>query len=336
MSTRKRKATVIYDPSSTEPTAPSSSVGEEQQAVATNPQPKKKKRRKKEALTDPKHKFSVQQLGGSCFDVMLHTPRVTQLLEAGIATYRQELFKVAVASNGGVVREDDAEPILLADEDELMKGEQVTLSVCDVLSWETCGRSVSISDDGFTATKTMANYSKTMVQSQEVSEGRHFIEVKILRDTGRGGLGTSSFTWIGVAKSEADVNDFTCGGAPIPWTELHRDQCWFINTYHGALWGGTHATEQHDRCLNTYHGAPPIPCGHCGVGGAPAGRMKKSDRVGVLLDLEDGSIAFFKNGVKHGTGFPAGSVTGPAVFAASMCYDKTALRLLPAAVTPAV
>ena len=66
---------------------------------------------------------------------------------------------------------------------------------------------------------------------------------------------------------------------------------------------------------------------------------KKGDRVGVLLDLDDGSLRFFKNGVEHGPGYPAGSVTGPVARAAQMYFNDedgpSAARLLPDAAWPA-
>ena len=45
------------------------------------------------------------------------------------------------------------------------------------------------------------------------------------------------------------------------------------------------------------------------------------DRVGMLLDLSEGYLLFFKNGVKHGPGFPAGSVFGPVNHAMQLGYD---------------
>jgi hypothetical protein len=57
------------------------------------------------------------------------------------------------------------------------------------------------------------------------------------------------------------------------------------------------------------------------------------DRVGVLLDLDGGSLRFFVNGVQHGPGYPAGSVKGPVACAVSMCQEDegTSVRLLPQA-----
>ena len=65
-----------------------------------------------------------------------------------------------------------------------------------------------------------------------------------------------------------------------------------------------------------------------------AGGFEQGDRVGVLLDLGDGSLRFFRNGVQHGQGYVAGSVTGPVVAAVQMdCHDDS-VRLLPNAQQP--
>ena len=55
-------------------------------------------------------------------------------------------------------------------------------------------------------------------------------------------------------------------------------------------------------------------------GGLPtdAGDFNNGERMGILLDLDDGSLRFFKNGVEHGPGYPAGSVTGPVAKAVQM------------------
>jgi hypothetical protein len=66
-----------------------------------------------------------------------------------------------------------------------------------------------------------------------------------------------------------------------------------------------------------------------------AGGYKQGDHVGVLLDLDNGSLRFFKNGAQHGPGYPAGSVTGPVVDAAHMVNKDTSVRLLPNAEVPA-
>jgi hypothetical protein len=49
----------------------------------------------------------------------------------------------------------------------------------------------------------------------------------------------------------------------------------------------------------------------------------------MLLDLNNGSLCFFKNGEKHGEGYPAGTVTGPVVAAVRMSSCGSSVRLLP-------
>jgi hypothetical protein len=86
---------------------------------------------------------------------------------------------------------------------------------------------------------------------------------------------------------------------------------WFVHTYSGAL------------------------CGNGKYYDDEAGEYKQGDRVGVLLDLNDGSLRFFKNGVQHGSGYAAGSVTGPAVAAVQLRYKDNSVRLLPNTNAPA-
>jgi hypothetical protein len=57
------------------------------------------------------------------------------------------------------------------------------------------------------------------------------------------------------------------------------------------------------------------------------GSYEQGDRVGVLLDLNSGSLLFFKNGVQHGPGYAAGSVKGPVVAAVELGCSNDAVRL---------
>ena len=79
--------------------------------------------------------------------------------------------------------------------------------------------------------------------------------------------------------------------------------------------------------------------GLCGNGKSrdddEAGSFNNGDRMGFLLDLDDGSLRFFKNGVEHGPGYPAGSVTVPVARAVQMWNIGTAVRLNPNAAWPA-
>ena len=64
------------------------------------------------------------------------------------------------------------------------------------------------------------------------------------------------------------------------------------------------------------------------------GGFDQGDCMGILLDLDDGSLRFFKNGVQHGPGYPAGSVTGPVALGVQMGAAGGQARLLPGAEWP--
>jgi hypothetical protein len=130
----------------------------------------------------------------------------------------------------------------------------------------------------------------------ELAEGNHYWEVELLSEY----LGN---IMIGISRPNLD-----------PTGDYIGKECtdgWFITGYNGALWGNGK------------------------YGDDTAGPYEQGDRVGVLLDLDNGSLRFFKNGVEHGPGYAAGSVTGPVVVAVQMVYKDTSVRLLPNAEAPA-
>jgi hypothetical protein len=80
---------------------------------------------------------------------------------------------------------------------------------------------------------------------------------------------------------------------------------WFMHDMNGTLWGNGKQNDDY------------------------AGSFEQGDRVGMLLDLGDGSLQFFRNGAQHGPGYTAGSVTGPVVAALQMLKPNESVRLLP-------
>jgi hypothetical protein len=141
----------------------------------------------------------------------------------------------------------------------------------------------------------MNEYSLTTTGT-ELTEGRHYWEVELLSER-------VVYFMIGISRPNL-----------APTGEYISRECtdgWFIAANSGTIWGnGT----QHDD---------------------QAGDYKQGDRVGVLLDLNDGSLRFFKNGVQHGPGYAAGSVTGPVVASVQMANSTESVRLLPNAEAPA-
>jgi hypothetical protein len=145
------------------------------------------------------------------------------------------------------------------------------------------------------ATQTAYEWSLTTTDIK-LTEGKHYWEAELLSKTVNG-------INIGISRPNLD-----------PTGEYFDSECtdgWFIEASEGSLYGN--GKEEDDT----------------------AGPYTQGDRVGVLLDLGSGSLRFFKNGVEHGPGYAAGSVTGPVVAAVHTCNTDKSLRLLPNAEAPA-
>jgi hypothetical protein len=248
----------------------------------------------------------VWPLGGDSFAITLDAsaPTVgeakTEIARSqGTAADRQELYKVAERVDGLAVREDDAEPEPLDDESMLLAdGAIVAMAVKETpLLWRTFAADrVTLSEGGAVATQT-AGYEQSFATSgAEITEGKHYLEVELLSKTGHS-------IFIGISRPNLD-----------PTREYYGRDCtdgWFILGSFGSLWGNGKYNDD------------------------PAGPYNQGDRVGMLLDLDNGSLRFFKNGVQHGPGYPTGSVTGPVVAAVQMYYKDASVRLLPDAEAPA-
>jgi hypothetical protein len=130
----------------------------------------------------------------------------------------------------------------------------------------------------------------------ELTEGKHFWEVELLSEI-------VANIMIGISRPNLDSKG--------DYWESECTDGWFIEASEGALYGN--GKEGNDT----------------------AGEYNQGDRVGVLLDLDSGSLRFFKNGVEYGPGYAAGSVTGPVVVAVQMYEKDASVRLLPNAEAPA-
>jgi hypothetical protein len=124
----------------------------------------------------------------------------------------------------------------------------------------------------------------------EMTKGLHYWEVQV-------GCFTDGI-YVGVSRPNLD---------PIGEYDL-RDSTdgWFIAGHDGSLNGNGKENDDQPVALGAYHGG---------------------DIVGVLLNLDDRSLKFFRNGARHGPGYPAGSVTGPVVHAMQLSGLPTEVAL---------
>jgi hypothetical protein len=255
-------------------------------------------------------------LGGDSFKVSLDVAKST-VGEAkaeiarmqGIEVARQELYRVAVREDGKAVREDDAEPELLDDDLLALEGgDVVAMAVKELppLGWQTFSEEyVELSEGGIVATQLKDHKEEQDEEGEEVfafshvttgielTEGRHYWEVELLsKDV--------NAIYVGVSRPNLDpVGDYM---------DSNCADGWFINAGFGVLYGNG---KDHDNAAGEY----------------AAGEYEQGDRVGVLLDLNNGSQLFFKNGVQNGPGYAAGSVTGPVVAAVELKWEGDKVRL---------
>jgi hypothetical protein len=245
---------------------------------------------------------AVRPLGGESFQVRLDAAAATVgEAKAEIARVQgtkavcQELYRVAVREDGGAVREDDAEPELLEDGQLVLEeGAVVAMAVKDLppLLWRTFQKDlVELSEGGAVATQVednkVANHNSHTTTGTELTEGRHFWEVELLSED-------VDDIYVGVTRPNLDPE-----GA---YMDRECTDGWFMR-------------------------GPGVLCGNGKYIDDGAGPYEQDDRVGVLLDLNNGSLLFFKNGVQNGPGYPAGSVTGPVVAAVELGYESDAARL---------
>jgi hypothetical protein len=159
--------------------------------------------------------------------------------------------------------------------------------------WRTFAQDQITLSEGGAVATQTGIYYSLATTSTKLTEGKHYWEVELLSNM--------SNIYIGISRPNLD-----------PRGKFFRRECtdgWFIFAHNGCLFGN-----------GKYHDDY-------------AGGYKQGDRVGVLLDLNNGSLRFFKNSVQHGAGYAAGSVTGPVVAGAQLC--SSSVRLLPNAEAPA-
>jgi hypothetical protein len=143
----------------------------------------------------------------------------------------------------------------------------------------------------------------TAFSGEELREGVHYMEVVL--------GGDMEDLLVGIARPGLDTADgkkYHCGSAYASPTNP------FVMLY--GVW---------------LHGSL---CGNGKYDSDEAGAYAAGDKMGVLLDLDAGSVLFFKNGAKHGPGWAAGSVTGPVVLAVQMYLTGSSAEVVADAVRP--
>jgi len=153
-----------------------------------------------------------------------------------------------------------------------------------------------VSGGGLTVTKESADRSNRLATGGvEMVSGEHYIEVQITKD----GAIEGRHMHIGVTRPDLDLETY----------HYDADNAWYFYAGRGTLYGQGKDNE------------------------SPQGRLAVGDRVGVLLNLDEGWLRFYVNGKVFGPGFPSG-VTGPVVIAVQLRDVGHQVLLLPDAPRP--
>jgi hypothetical protein len=165
---------------------------------------------------------------------------------------------------------------------------------------------VSVFEEGGLVTSHACGASLTHT-GEELTAGQHYWEVRLV---GRETMGL----FVGVCRPDADLRTFHGN-----WRST---TAWLIYAYDGAIYGNGKEAEDGIHLHEFNRGRREY-------------EKDQGDRLGVLLDLDDGSLRFFKGGKEHGPGYPAGSVTGPVALGVATRFERSTVRLLPDAEWPA-
>lgn len=245
----------------------------------------------------------VRPLSGESFDIQLdaNLPTVDEAKEQierdeGTKPEQQLLCRVQVSSDGSNVREFDQEPEELKDNGTiLMESDVIAMGVMPAPNqWRVYPDEIVEVSEQGKRLTQKKHTDSLTHTGEELTEGRHYWEVQVVH----------GIPLIGVCRPDANPKDWH--------GERHDTDAWLKGSSYGGLYGNGQQNDDIDGVIG----------------------FKKGDHMGVLLDLDDGSLIFFKNGVEHSPGYPAGSVVGPVALAVQMIGSHDEVRLRPNATWP--
>ena len=138
------------------------------------------------------------------------------------------------------------------------------------------------------------DYTLATCERVRIEKGQQYFEVEIVGDEVNSLLvGVVS---AGIGTEERSGKNFAFSG---------EKRAWLMYMYSGSLYGN-------GKQVSDY-----------------AGPLRKGDRLGVLVDHDEGSVGFLVNGKQHGPGWGKGSLSGPVVPAVQMCGAGHSVRLVP-------
>lgn len=255
-------------------------------------------------------KVEVWGLNGNTTECQSHTVAALRCYietENGIQKHRQQLYRNAPLKNGRPPREDDYEPDELTDDTTVLSNGDTIVMVVKPEEWEAYAPElVDVSEHGQLVTQKAGGQWSLTTLGGQYTTGVHYWEFELVANT--------YLLHVGVYGVHADLRGMSAYTHETPW--------WCIFTSTGSLMGEGAFRSNADTFTQAERDCEDFHPGYT-----------EGDRIGVLLNLDDGSLLFFKNGVKHGVGFPAGNVKGPVTVGVEMFYAEehhpSAVRIVP-------
>lgn len=174
-------------------------------------------------------------------------------------------------------------------------------------TWSQFGKTMEVSEEGMVLTKVSGgDYPILVACGEQLTSGVHTWEVVI--DSGAIKNGNRDMK-IGVAKPGLNVEK---------GDHYNKGNAWYIRTHDACLYGGDiDLDDQEDMLIGR------------NVGNKKGKFFLVGDRVGVQLNLDDGSLFYYKNGEEFGIPYPAGTIKGPVVRAVELLCSGQKVTLVP-------
>ena len=209
--------------------------------------------------------------------------------------------------------------------------------------WTECGSTIALDESGLEA--TFVQHGKVqdaklklqlVTDSELMTDGRHYWEAQI---TGKQrGRGTGIL--LGAVRPGLDHDDMLATltaplstmGSEATATKSPVGTHFYLMDLAGCLFKDTKDLQD---LIDPHLSRFPVHGSRSCRSGDILQILRQGDRVGCLLDLDEGWMQFYCNGVRHGPGFTEG-VVGPLVRAAILRSDGDMLTALPGAKAPQV
>lgn len=193
--------------------------------------------------------------------------------------------------------QEDINAIEINNNNVIEKGDNFCLYICQPeIFWIHQPDKQILELNGLQLTQTADSYYTLATTNKILRNGIHYLELEIVSDNIYG-------LYVGVCKLNLNPT--------IEYGHKNDTDTWLMFVSQGTLFGNGYFRVSNNDNIS----------------------FKKKDKIGILLNLDNGSLTFIKNR-KYRFGFCNGSVTGPVKFAAFIVDEDTSIKIIENAEIP--